>query len=186
MKPFSPTELVARIEAALRKRSAPGLYGQREPYRLGGLTIDFALRRVTVENRPVRLTATEYSLLHTLAVIAGRVLSHDQLLERVWNENEAGNSKLLRSFVRQLRRKLGDDARQPTYIFTEPRVAIAWPEGLGPGDRPRGAVTGRTPPLLRGQPPRYARVSDDHAEWSQTCAIETVARLPQHRLSDRR
>ena len=122
VKPFSPTELVARIEAALRKRSAPGLYEQREPYRMGDLTIDYARRRVTVENRPVRLTATEYDLLHTLAVNAGRVLSHDQLLERVWSESEAGNSKLLRSFVRQLRRKLGDDARNPTYIFTEPRV----------------------------------------------------------------
>jgi len=122
VKPFSPTELVARIEAALRKRSAPGLYEQRQPFRLGGLTIDHARRRVTVQNRPVRLTATEYDLLHTLAVNAGRVLSHDQLLEHVWNESEAGNAKLLRSFVRQLRRKLGDDARNPTYIFTEPRV----------------------------------------------------------------
>ncbi len=133
VKPFSPTELVARIEAALRKRSAPGLYEQRQPYSLGGLTIDYARRRVTVQNRPVRLTTTEYNLLHTLAVNAGRVLSHDQLLEHVWNESEAGNSKLLRSFVRQLRRKLGDDARNPTYIFTEPKVGYRMAGGEGTG-----------------------------------------------------
>ncbi len=131
VKPFSPTELVARIEAALRKRSGPGLYEQLEPYRLGELIIDYARRSVTVENRPIRLTATEYNLLYTLAVNAGRVLSHAQLLEHVWNEGEAGNSKLLRSFVRQLRRKLGDDARNPTYIFTEPRVGYC----MGIGDR---------------------------------------------------
>ena len=122
VKPFSPTELVARIEAALRKRIGPGLNEHLESFRLGDLTIDYARRGVSVANRPIRLTATEYSLLHTLAVNAGRVLSHDQLLEHVWSESEAGNSKLLRSFVKQLRHKLGDDARNPTYIFTEPRV----------------------------------------------------------------
>ena len=122
VKPFSPTELVARIEAALRRRHAPAAGERLEPYRLGGLTIDYARRRVSIEGRSVGLTATEYKLLYTLSVHAGRVLSHDQLLELVWNAGDVGNSRLLRSFIKKLRQKLGDEAKNPTYIFTEPGV----------------------------------------------------------------
>ncbi len=122
VKPFSPTELVARIEAALRKRAAPGLDEQREPYRSSGLYIDYAERTVSVNNRPVRLTATEYALLYELSVNAGRVLSHDQLLQKVWGVELLGDASLVHGFVKKLRRKLGDDARNPTYIFTKPRM----------------------------------------------------------------
>ena len=122
VKPFSPTELAARIEAALRRRAASDRIRAREPYVLGDLTVNYAERRVTVAGRPVRLTATEYKLLFELSINAGRVLTHDQLLGRVWGRDYSGDSPLLRSFVKKLRGKLKDDANSPRYIFTEPRV----------------------------------------------------------------
>ena len=122
VKPFSPTELGARIEAVLRRRASSGRTAGLEPYALGDLTINYAERLVTVAGRPVQLTATEYKLLSDLSVNAGRVLTHDQLLKRVWGPHYAGDSRLVRSFVKKLRRKLRDDASNPRYIFTEPRV----------------------------------------------------------------
>jgi two-component system KDP operon response regulator KdpE len=122
VKPFSPTELAARIEAVLRRRAASDRIRAREPYVLGDLTVNYAERHVTVAGRPVRLTATEYKLLVELSTNAGRVLTHDQLLGRVWGRDYSGDSPLLRSFVKKLRRKLKDDSNSPRYIFTEPRV----------------------------------------------------------------
>ena len=117
VKPFSPTELVARIRAALRGRAAPP-----EPYRLGDLAIHYEERRVTVAGRPVPLTVTEYDLLRALSVNAGRVLTHEYLLRRVWGPQNSGDARLVRAFVKKLRRKLGDAATNPAYIVTEPRV----------------------------------------------------------------
>ncbi len=117
VKPFSSTELVARIEAALRKQAGPS-----EPFRLGDLAIDYDERRVTVAGRPVQLTATEYDLLSALSANAGRVSTFDYLLRRVWRSKRAGNHRIVRVYVKKLRDKLGDDAKDPTYIFAEPRV----------------------------------------------------------------
>ena len=122
VKPFSPTELAARIEAVLRRRAASDRTRTHEPYALGDLTINYPERRVTVAGSPVQLTATEYKLLFELSVNAGQVLTQDQLLRRIWGPDYSGDSHLLRSFVKKLRRKLKDDANSPTYIFTEPRV----------------------------------------------------------------
>ena len=131
VKPFSPTELVARIKAALRKGAASDRTEPREPYVLGDLTINYAERLVTVAGRSVHLSATEYKLLFELSVNAGRVLTHDQLLRRVWDQDNSEGSQLLRTYVTYLRTKLGDDARSPAYIFTEPRVGyrMAKPDG---------------------------------------------------------
>ena len=117
VKPFSPTELTARVQAALRRRAEPS-----EPFRLEDLVIDYESRRVTLAGRRVKLTATEYDLLRVLAVNAGRVMTHDSLLRQVWARRESGNSRLVSAFVKRLRRKLGDDAAHPTYIFTERQV----------------------------------------------------------------
>ena len=122
VKPFSPTELAARIEAVLRRRAASDRSRPREPYALGDLTINYVERRVTVAGCPVQLTATEYKLLFELSANAGQVLTQDQLLRRIWGPDYSGDSRLLRSFVKKLRRKLNDDANSPRYIFTEPRV----------------------------------------------------------------
>ena len=122
VKPFSPTELAARIRAALRRRAGP--YGAEPtgPHLLGDLSIDYAERRVSVAGRQVQLTATEYALLYELSVNIGRVLTHDQLLQRVWGLERTGDPGLVRNVVKRLRRKLGDNADNPTYILTEPRI----------------------------------------------------------------
>ena len=110
VKPFSPTELTARVRAALRREADP------EPFRLGGLAIDYGARRVTVDGRPIELTATEFDLLRALAVNAGRVMTHEVLLRQVWGRDGVSDSKLVRAFVKKLRRKLGDDAASPAYV----------------------------------------------------------------------
>ena len=128
VKPFSPTELVARIDAALRKWM-PGLRQSPEPFALGELTIDYDARTVSLADRVVRLTATEFDLLRELSVNAGRVLTHEHLLRQVWGHEYSGDSGPTRTIVKRLRRKLGDDARDPTYIFAEPRIGYRMPKG---------------------------------------------------------
>ena len=126
VKPFSPTELSARIKSALRRRVT---VEPSEPYVLGDLTIDFARRRVTLAGRPVSLTPMEYGMLAELSANAGRVLTHAHLLERVWRGGGDGNVRPMHTMVSKLRRKLGEDAANPTYIFTESRVGFRMPRG---------------------------------------------------------
>ena len=117
VKPFSPTELIARIQAALRKNAGPP-----EPFQVGNLVIDYEERRVVLEGRPLILTAIEYDLIRVLATNAGKVVSYGQLLRNVWQSRNSGDLRVVRSIVKNLRRKLGDEARNPRYIFTESRV----------------------------------------------------------------
>ncbi len=126
VKPFSPTELGARIRAALRRWEAPG---PAEPYSHGDLVLDFAQRRVTLGDRPVPLVSMEYRMLAELAANAGQVLTYERLLERVWSEKGDSDVRPMRTIVSKLRRKLGDDADSPAYIFTEPRVGYWMPRG---------------------------------------------------------
>ena len=132
VKPFSPTELAARIRAALRRRTVPELVEPSEPYVLGDLTIDYAERRVTVAGRPVELTGIEHRMLAELSAGAGRVLTNVQLLQRVWGLDKTGGSGPVRNIIKRLRGKLGDDAGNPAYIFNEPRVGYRMPEGETP------------------------------------------------------
>ena len=129
VKPFSSTELIARVRAALRRSVGPYLSEPLEPFVLGDLTIHYAERLVTVAGRAVQLTATEYRLLVELSVNAGRVLTHDQLLRRVWGPKKPGDLRALRTHLRRLRSKLGENASNPTYIFAEPRVGYRMPKG---------------------------------------------------------
>ena len=120
--PFSPTELAARIRAALRKRLGALAGESSAPYDVEGLSIDYAQRRVALAGEPVELTATEYAVLYHLSVHAPRVLSQNVLLQRVWGPERLGKGWLLRNVVKKLRRKLRDSATNPRYIVTEPRV----------------------------------------------------------------
>jgi len=87
---------------------------------------------VTVAGRPVHLTATEYDLLRTFAVNAGRILTYDSLLRQVWGRRESGDRRLVHTFVKRLRQKLGDGAVNPSYIFTERHVGYRMPNSLDP------------------------------------------------------
>ena len=131
VKPFSPTELSARIRAALRRRAVSET---SEPYVLGDLAIDYAGRRATLAGRPLHLTPTEYRMLAELSASAGRVLTYQRLLERVWGTKEGGDVRAMRTIVNKLRRKLGEGADNPTYILTEPRVGYWMPEGETRGE----------------------------------------------------
>ena len=122
VKPFSPTELIARIQATLRKQADSDQAEPDQPYVLGDLTINYEKRRVTVAGRRVQLTAKEYQLLYELSVGRGRVLTHNVLLRRIWGLYSSVDSRLVRTLVKRLRRTLGDDANDPRYIFTEPGV----------------------------------------------------------------
>ena len=123
VKPFSPSELTARVRAALRQRSQP------EPFELGELTIHYDQRRVAVAGQPVELTATEYDLLRVLSINAGRVLTYGSLLRQAWGRRrpEATDPKLVRAVVRRLRRKLDDDAANPAYIRNQHGVGYRMP-----------------------------------------------------------
>ena len=128
VKPFSPTELTARIRAAVRKAAAADVGDEASPFALGDLNIDYAGRRVEIAGQPVHLTPIEYELLRVLSLNGGRALTHDQLLRRVWRVSSSGDPQVVRTHMRRLRRKLGDDADSPRYIFTEPRVGYRMPK----------------------------------------------------------
>ena len=120
VKPFSPTELVARIQTALRKSDA-----FPETFQSGALVINYEERRVSLSDVPLELTAIEYDLLRILSTNAGRVVTYEILLRNVWRLDKVDGTdsrRRIRAFVKKLRDKLGDDPSNPTYIFTEPRV----------------------------------------------------------------
>ena len=125
-KPFSAAELGARIRAALRRRETPAPSG---PYVLGDLALDYVRRLVTLSGSPVPLAAIEYRMLAALAANAGRVLTYERLLRRVWGSENSGDVRPMRTVVSALRRKLGDDADEPRYIFTEPKVGYRMAPG---------------------------------------------------------
>ena len=140
VKPFSPTELTARIRASLRRRALPKRVEPGQPFVTGGLTLDYARRDVTVAGRAVQLTALEYKMLSELSMYSGQVLTYDHLLQRVWGPANYGDLRPMRTVVRTLRRKLGDDPRNPKYIFNEPRVGYSVPRRETPDKTPPQAL----------------------------------------------
>ena len=124
VKPFSPTELSARIKAALRSREVSE---PPPPYRLGDLSIDYLERRVTLAGEQIQLTPTEYRMLAELSVNAGELVTYDRLLARVWGERTDGDLRPMRTMMGKLRRKLSEDIENPRYIFTEPREGYRMP-----------------------------------------------------------
>ena len=117
-KPFDHLELFARLRALLRRPTSEPAPPTAD-FSHGGLSLVFATQEVRVEGVVVHLTTMEYRLLEELVRHAGSVLPHQLLLERVWGPAHVHDIQYLKIFVRRLRRKLGDDAQHPRYIFTE-------------------------------------------------------------------
>jgi two-component system, OmpR family, KDP operon response regulator KdpE len=121
-KPFSAKELLARVRAVLKRaRQEPAARGESEIV-CGDLRIDLARRRVTVAGCDVPLTATEYNLLHQLALHRNQVLFHEQLLTAVWGAEYRDDLEYLRAYIRYLRQKLEADPANPKRIVTSQGV----------------------------------------------------------------
>jgi len=121
-KPFSPDELVARIEAVRRRLSPARQRPESEQLALGDLTIDFRRRRVTVRGEEVRLTRVEWLLLSELAQNAGTLMLYGELLARVWGPEYRDDVQILRTWVSRLRDKIDKDPARPALIRTVPKT----------------------------------------------------------------
>ena len=125
VKPFSASELVARVRTALRARAGP------ERFTLGDLEIRYEERQVFAAGREVELTATEFELLRVLSYNAGRVSTFEMLLRQVWAGREHADVDLVRAFIKKLRNKLGDNPRAPRWIFNQRGVGYRMPSPTG-------------------------------------------------------
>jgi len=117
VKPFSSAEVIARIRAVLR-RTGNGPPAPAAPQTIGELTVDPGARQASLAGEELDLTRREFDLLVRLARDAGNVVTREELLSSVWDENWYGSTKTLDVHVGTLRRKLGDEAESPTYIHT--------------------------------------------------------------------
>jgi DNA-binding response OmpR family regulator len=120
VKPFRPIELSARIRAALRRRErdpAPASEFELLSFQDGDLVLDTGRRLAIVRGREVPLTAIEYKLLEALARNAGRVLTHEQILDRVWGYEYAGETGYVKTYVGLIRAKIEPDLRHPRFII---------------------------------------------------------------------
>jgi two-component system KDP operon response regulator KdpE len=119
VKPFGMQELLARIRAALRRRTARG---KETSFAAKDLNIDFEARVVAVRGREVHLTPKEFELLRQLVLNAGKPLTHRRLLQAVWGPDYGDEPEYLRVMINQLRKKLESDPTRPKLILTEPWV----------------------------------------------------------------
>ena len=120
VKPFSHIELIARVEAVMRRsRGIPTVSNEERPFESGSLSVNFVSNEVRVKGQPVRLTSTEMKLLRHLVRNEGRLLTHDNLLTKVWGDGYQDTRDLLRVHIQHLRQKLGDSVDTPGIIVTE-------------------------------------------------------------------
>jgi two-component system response regulator RegX3 len=134
VKPFSADEVIARIRAVLRRARQPEPAAPAQPIAVGELRVDFSSRRATLAGEPLDLSRKEFDLLAELVRNAGRVVSREDLMARVWDENWFGPTKTLDTHIGWLRRKLGEPASAPRYIHTVHGVGFRFsaPEELEP------------------------------------------------------
>ncbi len=121
-KPFGINELIARVRAILRRTKDLGTVLIRPSFTSGNLKINFAGRQVNIGENEVKLTPTEYNLLQTLVLDAGKVFSHAMLLGKVWGPEYAEEREYLRVFIGRIRKKIEEDPYQPKHIITIPGV----------------------------------------------------------------
>ena len=119
VKPFSPRELAARVEAVLRRVNEDSAGpATRAVLRFGDLLVDPNTRQVTIRDQPVSLTAREFDLLHYLVSSPGRVFTRDQLMEAVWGYTFAADTSTVTVHMRRLREKIEEDPARPHYLQT--------------------------------------------------------------------
>lgn len=121
-KPFSMSELMARIRVAMRHQTRFGSAGEDSVFTSGSLRVDLGARRVFINETEVHLTPIEYRLLTTLVKHAGKVITHRQLLKEVWGPENVQETQYLRVYMAQLRRKIEQDPARPRHLLTEPGV----------------------------------------------------------------
>jgi len=118
-KPFSPVDVLAKVNALLRRAYAVGFGRDHLPLVSGDLTINSSTRETLLSGEPIKLTPHEYDLLLHLVRNEGRVLTHRTLMARVWGAEYGDDSGILKKYISCLRHKLGDDAQHPRIIFSE-------------------------------------------------------------------
>jgi two-component system KDP operon response regulator KdpE len=136
-KPFHMRELTARIRSALRRSRASATQSD-ELISIGDVELHPARRLVLKSGEPVHLTPKEFDLLHYLMSHAGLPITHSRLLHVVWGSEYANQVEYLRTFVRQLRKKLEDDAGNPRYLLTDSHVGYRF---IDPAQAPRATST---------------------------------------------
>jgi DNA-binding response OmpR family regulator len=127
VKPFSATELLARVRSVLRRATNSGSVFQQTVFTHGNLRIDFARAEVFRDDKMVFLSATEYRLLLQMARNLGRVLPSEQLLADVWGMEYRDDKEILWVSISRLRQKLEDDPRNPVHIVTRPGLGYTMP-----------------------------------------------------------
>lgn len=127
IKPFAPRELIARIQAVLRRATFAAEDRQSAVLRNGDLVIDYGQHMVSLAGREVPLTPTEYRLLACLGQNLGRTLTQEDILLRVWGNGYQDEAHLLRVNVARLRGKLGEGAENPRYVLTRPGIGYTMP-----------------------------------------------------------
>jgi two-component system KDP operon response regulator KdpE len=120
--PFSNGEMLARSRAALRRASRFSAQKPQDSFRVGALEVDFVAREVRLRGKSIHLTPTEYKLLGVLIESAGKVVTHQRLLQEVWGPDSIDQIQYLRVYMKQLRRKLELAPTSPQYLVTEPAV----------------------------------------------------------------
>ena len=118
-KPFSATELMARIRVALRHLYRQGLPRPQSVYRVGGLELDVEKHAAALDGEPLHLTPMEFSLMSLLIKNAGKVLTSGYILKEVWGAAYDSDTQALRALMAALRRKVEKNPAKPRYIFTE-------------------------------------------------------------------
>jgi len=135
-KPFGLGELRARVRALLRRAGAAP---DSATVSSDGLEVDLALKAVTVDGSTVRLTPTEWRLLQLFVAQPGKLLTHQYLIGRIWGSSHGDETlQTLRAHLRSLRRKLGDDSKEPRFIRTETRIGYRWVAPVSPAGRVAG------------------------------------------------
>jgi len=128
-KPFSPAQLVARVEAVLRRANQATGDARARFINIGDLELDLQMNQARVDGHDVQLTNLEFRLLHTLALREGHVVRHHELIQRIWGYQGISDGRMLKSHVRNLRRKIEPDSAHPKYIQTVPSVGYRFAGG---------------------------------------------------------